>query len=163
MCPWVEMFKDRVELPNKKQIDYYKVETPISAMIVPVTGDNQLVLTKQYRYPTDEFSIEFPAGRTDDKSSIATARAELEEEVGYKAKNIQKIGEFVPWNGIGTEVCHVYLATELSKTKQKLDEAEFIEIFQSSIADFAKMINKGQIRCGMTLAAWTLAQRYLYK
>ena len=160
-CRWFEVSKNKVELPDKKIIDYFKIETPPSVMIVPVTDDNKIVMVRQYRYPVDDFFYELPCGRSDGKSMLFTAIAELEEEAGYRAEKFKELGYFVPWNGVGTEKCYVYLATGLKKTKQKLDEAEFIEVELISIKNVYKMVENNEIRDGMAIAALGLARRYL--
>jgi ADP-ribose pyrophosphatase len=160
-CRWFIIDKNKVKLPNKKTIDYFRVITPPSVIIVAITQAHKIIFIKQYRYPINEFSIELPAGRTDGKSPLSAAKAELEEEAGYNAKKIKKIGEFVPWNGVGTEVCHVFLTNKLSKTSQKLDEAEFMEVLEVPVKKVWEMIDKNKIRDGMTLAALSLARRYL--
>jgi 8-oxo-dGTP pyrophosphatase MutT (NUDIX family) len=160
-CRWFIVDKNKVKLPSKKAIDYFRVVTPPSVMIVAKTSSCKIIFTRQYRYPIDDFFIELPAGRTEGRSSLSAAKAELEEEAGYKAKNFKKIGEFVPWNGVGTEICYVFLATGLLKTSQKLDEAEFMEVLEIPIKKVWKMVDENKIKDGMTLAALDLARKYL--
>lgn len=160
-CRWFIIDKNKVKLPSQKIIDYYRVITPPSVMIVAKTESGKIIFTRQYRYPINEFSLELPAGRTDGQSPLTAAKSELEEEAGYKGRKFKKIGVFVPWNGVGTEICHVFLATKLFKTSQKLDEAEFMEVLEIPTKQVWQMISKNKIKDGMTLAALSLARAYL--
>ncbi len=59
--------------------------------IVPVTVDDQLLFTEQFRSPVGKPVIEFPAGLAGDirgaeqESLMGAARRELLEETGYEA------------------------------------------------------------------------------
>lgn len=158
---WYQLIHNKVELPTKKIIDYYVVSTNGSAMIVPVTEKGNIIFVRQYRYPIDEITIELPCGGVEQNSHLEAATYELEEEIGYKSNNLKKIGEFQPFNGVSSETCHVYLAKNLIQTKQKLEETEFIEVLERPIEEAYKMVENNEIKDGMTLAALSLARKYL--
>jgi len=160
---WFDIFHDKIILPDKKKGDYYYIYTLGSVMIIPITQDNKIILTKQYRYLTGKNSIEIPGGGMKTRNSKNEAKKELEEETGYKAKNWKKVGEFYPFNGIASEKCHAYIAKDLIKTKQNLDDTEFIEVLKKPIKQVYEMIEKNEIKDGMTLAALNMARKYLIK
>lgn len=162
-CKWYDVIKNDVELPTKEKINYFVVKTTPSVFIVPVTRDSKFIFTRQYRYPVDEFSIEFPAGNTDGQNSLRAAKRELEEEAGYKASKMKKIGRFIPYNGVGSEVCYVYLAKDLVKVKPKPERTEFFEILRIPVKKAYKMAEKNEIKDGMTLSSMFLAKNYLLK
>ena len=59
-------------------------------IIAVIKQSDELVLVKQFRPPTNQFVIEFPAGLIDDGESPAiTAERELYEETGYHGKIIE--------------------------------------------------------------------------
>src|SRR4030065_178781 len=67
---------------------------PGGAVIVPVKEDGKIVMITQFRYPFNKFMLEFPAGKLDkDEDPLKCAVRELEEETGYKSKNVFKLGE----------------------------------------------------------------------
>ena len=162
--PWTTFKHNEFEMPNGKQGHYYFVSTRGSSMVVPVLPDGRILLTKQYRYLVDRESVEFPAGGVKEgQDHEQTAHHELEEESGYRAGSLQGIGEYIPMHGVTDEICKVYIARDLTKTKQNLDETEDIGVFVLRPEEIDVMIRSNGIQCGMTLAAWVLAKPYVMK
>ena len=153
---------DRFEIPGKMRGEYYFVTTNGSSMVIPVTEDGKVGLVKQYRYLCDRDCIEFPCGSVKPNSDhLETAHAELAEEAGVQAGNMQLIGEYNPYNGVTTEMCNVYLATKLIQTESRPDATEEFERLWLLPAELDALIRAGEIWDGMTLAAWALAQPHL--
>ncbi|MBU1179753.1 NUDIX hydrolase, partial [Patescibacteria group bacterium] len=121
--PWTTFKENDFEMPNGKRGKYYFVSTGGSSMVIPVTNDNKIILTKQYRYLVDMESVEFPAGGVKEgQTHEDAARAELEEETGYKAGKLEYVGEFVPMNGVTDEISKVYIARNLIKGEVNREE-----------------------------------------
>ncbi|PIY97307.1 MAG: NUDIX hydrolase [Candidatus Kerfeldbacteria bacterium CG_4_10_14_0_8_um_filter_42_10] len=160
--PWVEYKHDRFYLPSQKVGDYYYTSSKGSVLIIPVLESKKVVLVKQYRYLAKKPSIEFPMGGIKrGQTPLSAAKAELEEEAGYRAKKFKKLGWFNPFNGCTNEVCHVFLAKGLLKTKQRLDETEQIEAVEYPITEVAKLIKSNKIWDGQSIAAWVFAQKHI--
>ena len=67
---------------------------PGGAVIVPVQEDGKLIMISQFRYPFEKFLIEFPAGKLDiNEDPEVCALRELQEETGYSAGTIEKLGD----------------------------------------------------------------------
>lgn len=132
-------------------------------MIVPIKG-NKIIFEKHYRYTINKWTIELPSGgaRKGEKF-VEAAKKELEEELGYKTSSIREIGKFYPYGGIGTEVCHVFLAENLKFTGCKLEETEQIKPLEMKMKDAYIMADEGKIIDGMTLAALLIAKKFLKK
>ena len=63
---WCQVRQDAVKLSSGQVIDDYFVNIrPEIVLVVPVTGDNQLVFVRQYRHGVKEILLEFPAGAVD--------------------------------------------------------------------------------------------------
>lgn len=160
--PWTTFKHNEFEMSNGKNGHYYFVSTRGSSMVIPVLPDGRVLLTRQYRYLVDRESIEFPAGGVKEgQDHEQAARSELEEESGYRAGSLQRVGEYIPMNGVTDEICKVYIARDLTKTKQNLDETEDIRIFAHTPEEIDAMIRSNEIQDGMTLAAWALAKPHL--
>lgn len=94
--PYFDVIENTVKDFTDKVRKYYTLESPISShvMVVPVRTDKdgvlRYVMVEQYRYPTKNFLLEFPAGKLDaGETAIEGAKRELYEETGYKVKNIK--------------------------------------------------------------------------
>ena len=92
-----------------------------------VFDDGTLALVRQYRYAAEKFLLEIPAGTLNKDEDPQLARsAELEEEIGVRAGKVEKLTEFYVSPGFLTEKMHLFLATDLTQTKQNLDVDEIL-------------------------------------
>lgn len=129
-----------------------------SAVIVPVFEDETIALVKQYRHAAGKYLLEIPAGSIEkDENPETGARRELEEEIGVTAENIEKLTEFYVSPGFLTEKMHVFLATDLTETKQNLEKDELIEIEKLTFEQAFRKIANGEIEDAKTIVGLILA------
>ena len=158
--PWWTYKLDRFQIPDGVAGEYHYVYTRGSSMIVPATTDGRIVLVNQYRYLCDRESLEFPCGSVKEGHSfLETARHELKEETGFEAGRLEDLGHFNPYNGVTSEICHVFLATETVPGAPKPDATEEFELVYCTPAEIDDKIASNEIWDGMTMAAWMLAHR----
>ena len=142
--PWWTYKRDTFELPSGKPGEYHYVHTNGSSMVIPILGDGNLVLVNQHRYLMGKESLEFPCGSVKEGSNHdETARHELNEETGYMAKALFKVGEFNPYNGVTNEMCHVYIARDLNYIGGTPDETEEFEVVVMSPAQIERSALEG--------------------
>ncbi len=131
-------------------------------MVVPILNDGRIVFVNQYRYLNDRESLELPCGGVKDGHTYEeTAKHELEEEVGFIARDWYKVGEFNPYNGITDELCRVFIAKNLSEVPPTPDETEEFEIITLMPDEVDARITTGTIWDGMTIAAWNIAKSHI--
>ena len=86
---------DEVEEPGGVHARREVVRHSGSVAVLAIQDDGKIVLVRQYRYPVDDFVWELPAGRLDaGESPEQAAQRELQEEIGFKASQIQKMAFF---------------------------------------------------------------------
>lgn len=156
---WMEITEDKIKSSSGNLVNYGIVHKKPFALIIPWDGKH-ITLVGQYRYPVDYFSWEFPMGHSKEHDSIIeTAKKELEEETGLRSKKIKKVATFFISTGHHTQICNVFLAIDLIKGQQKLDDSEEdMKVKKVTIREFEKMIKNGKIKDGPTLAAFGLAK-----
>jgi ADP-ribose pyrophosphatase len=158
---WYRLVHEKFRFEDGKSGDYYIVATDGSSIVVPVHG-KKIVLVRQYRYPIQRWNLELPAGGVKSGSNyLRTAKEELAEETGYRAKNLRCIGKFAPFMGVSNEICRVYLATGLTYIGNNLEKTEKIKILEYSWKDVLNLIDENKIIDGMTLAALSLASKHV--
>ncbi len=140
---------------------YTYIAIPPSVMVIAVTAEREIVLVEQYRYASDRVSFELPGGGSRGLTVAEAAKKELEEETGYRAGQVEKVGEFVTYCGLSDEICHVFLATELEAGAQDLEKTEQINVHQVTYAELQEMIRSGRFCDGMGLAALSLGEEQL--
>lgn len=154
---WFKIEKAKVTKPNGKEGEYYTVISPPVAFIIPQDSDGSIYMVGQCRYPIDEYSLEIPAGRTEDEEPLEAAKRELKEETGFKAGSWKKLGEFYSANGILREKAHVFLACELSQTGENEQAEEGIDqVIKLPMDKVMEMIRNGKITDGQTIASLML-------
>jgi len=123
------------------------------AVVIPIKDNGKIILVKQFRYPIQKTLIEFPAGKLDkNEDPLVCAVRELEEETGYTAKQIKKLGEIFTAPGYCTEILHIYSASGLITGKHSREEGEAgMEILELTLAEIEAMILSGEINDGKTI------------
>lgn len=125
--------------------------------------DGMLVLVRNRRVAVARWLVEFCAGKLErGEHPDAAAARELEEETGYRAERIEKLGAFFTSPGFADEIMHVYLATGLSPVPQRLEPGEELEVIEMDPETLARQIASGAVTDGKTLGAyllWTLRVR----
>src|SRR3954462_2818725 len=117
------------------------VHHPGSAVIMPAFDDGTIALVKQYRHSPMKYLLELPAGTLNDRElpEVGAAR-ELEEELGFRAGNLETLPEFFVSPGFCEEKMWLYLATDLTATAQRLEDDELLQIVRVSIDTALQMI-----------------------
>ena len=137
------------------QTVYDVIEHPGSAIIIPVTGQGNIIAIKQFRYAVNRELIELPAGTLDaGEEPLTCAQREIMEETGYAAGKFTYLGEILPGPGLINEVQHVFLAEELYPQKLAGDDDEIIENLELSREDFIDKIKNGEIVDAKSIAAF---------
>jgi ADP-ribose pyrophosphatase len=117
-----------------------------SAVVMPVDDKNRVLLVKQYRLPAKQYLWELCAGRIDPGETVLqTAKRELREETGLRAKKMTKLGDFWVSPGFLGEKMTIYLATGLTVGEQTPMEDERIELRWFTIAEMDKLIASGKL------------------
>lgn len=155
----LNVFADKVELPNGKVASREYIKHPGAVAVVPITQEGNIVLVRQYRYPIGNVLLEVPAGKLDKGEDPDTcAFRELEEETGYVAKSIKRIASIYTTPGFTDEVIHLYIAENLTLSNPHPDEDEFLDVEIYSKEEIKTMIADGRINDAKSMLALLLAK-----
>jgi len=135
---------------------------PGGAVVVPLTKDYKILFVEQFRYPLQKYLLELPAGKLDkDEDPAECAARELEEETGYKASKITKLGAVASTPGFCTEILHIYLAEGLYEGVQNLEEGEKgLKVKSYSFKEVEKKIAEGEIYDAKTICGIYFAKLF---
>lgn len=161
----VDVYKDILELPNGKEVEWDFVKHKGASAVIAVDDDGKIIMVHQYRNSVDRMSLEIPAGGINEGEDPKTAAIrELEEETGYRAGKVEHLVDAVTAIGFSNEIIYIYLATELTKTQQNLDEDEFVEIKKYSVEEIVQMILDGALKDAKTITGvLTYRAKFLQK
>lgn len=151
----LQVYRDEVELPDGNQSVREWIDHPGAAAIVPLFEDGRTLLVRQFRYPPHRTFLEVPAGKIDveGESPEAVAVRELEEETGWRARRFTHVGSSYPCIGYSNEVIHFYLAHDLERGRQALEDGEFVEVETMPFDEAVAMARRGEILDMKTVTA----------
>ena len=159
--PIFKIKKYKVTLPDGKIAYRDELEHNGGACVLAYF-EGFVYLVKQFRLAKRGETIEVPAGKLEKgEDPLVCAYREIEEETGLIAKDLKKILVVTPSPGYTNEDIHVYFATDLIKSKQKLDEDEFINVLKLTPKECFDLIDEGKITDSKTLAALLWLKGYL--
>ncbi len=112
--PWLEVFREQIELPNGTQVDdFYTIAMQDFAVVVALTADNEVVVERLYRHGSGGVTCSLPAGFLHPgHSALESAVLELREETGYEAADWTLIGRFITDGNRGCGWCNCFLARD---------------------------------------------------
>lgn len=127
---------------------------PGSVVLLPRLDDGRIVMIRNHRFAVERTLLELPAGtREGDEAPHLCAARELEEETGYRAAVLREVIGFFPAPGSSTERMQLFVADELTKTAQHLDQTEQIEVVPLPLDEALAKIRDNQIEDAKSIAS----------
>lgn len=158
----LKVYSDRVRLPDGHESVREIIRHPGAVVVIAVLDNGKLLFERQYRYPLRRVFHEMPAGKIDPgEHTLDTARRELREETGYKAKLWRQLGTIHPAIGYADERIEIYWAQGLTFVGADPDHGEILEVIELSLADALLAVRDGEITDGKTISALLWAEKTL--
>ncbi len=151
----IDYYQDIVKVPNGNIVTWDFIGHKGAAAVVPVTEEGKILMVRQYRNALDRETLEIPAGGLNgaDEPTREAAARELEEETGFSSKQLELLISIRTTVAFCDEKIDIYVARELEKSHQKLDEDEFINVEAYSVEELCEMIYAGKIEDSKTISA----------
>ncbi|MBX7144480.1 MAG: NUDIX hydrolase [Oligoflexia bacterium] len=139
-------------------IDFVRIDGLDWANVIALTPDDKVVLIKQYRHGSDEFTLELPGGCVEvGENPSASVMRELEEETGYTASKLEPLGVIRPNPALLSNRCHLFIARDAKlRSSQKLDAGEDIEVLLKPLSEALDLVRSGSITHALMVAAFGL-------
>ena len=151
----IKVTLDQARLPDGTLAAREVVYHPGGVAVLALDSDNTVYLVKQFRYPLQELLLELPAGKLDhgsDEDALLGAQRELSEETGLEAAKWTYLGYTLASPGFCTEALHMYLAQDLTRKGQHLDEDEFLDVVTMPFDQLVRQVMDGTITDGKTVS-----------
>ena len=154
-----EIDRDRVRMPNGREVTVDVIRHPPSAVIVPVPEPGQVILIKQYRYAVNQWLWELPAGSVDEgETPEQAARRECHEEIGQLPDTVVRLAAMFPTPGYCDEEMVFFRVSGLETPTEQahVDEDEDIEAKTFELREAREMVRRGEIIDMKTVVGLTL-------
>ncbi|MDE1870787.1 MAG: NUDIX hydrolase [Candidatus Micrarchaeota archaeon] len=154
--PFVNVYIDKVRLPNGKVIDDYSViEKPSYVILVATDHSGKVVTIKEYKHGAKEIQLTLPAGlKENNESPIQAAKRELRQETGYVGGKFKYVGKINEYASKDTHNVYIVKVTGLKlRGKQDLKIGEEIEVKPLTVPELKMQIRKKMWKNGSALAA----------
>lgn len=133
---------------------------PGAVVMVPMLDRSRIVFVRQYRRAIRRYLLELPAGTlASGERPSACAQRELEEEVGFRAKRLTKLGQFYAAPGFASERMTVFLAEGLTTVKARPEADELLTPVILSLSTALAKIRSGAICDAKTIIGLWWAQQ----
>ena len=150
----VDIRVDTVEKASGTKTTREVVEHSDCIAVVPLDEQGNIILVRQFRHAVDRFLLEIPAGGIDPgEEPVDSVRRELQEEIGYFPRKIDKLGGFYATPGYGTEYLHCFVATDLVPARLVAEDTDEIELVPVSPDEVPQLIASGEICDAKSIAA----------
>ncbi len=140
----IDLNKDTMKLPNGETEYFDFIYHKGAAAVVPVKEDGKILMVRQFRNAIDDFTLEIPAGGKNgaDEPTLDCAYRELELLLSLYTTV-----------AFCNEKIDIYVAKNLTKTAQHLDDDEYIDVEEYTVDELMEMIYTGKIVDAKTIAA----------
>jgi len=153
----VNMRVDTVENAGGAETTREVVEHSDCVAVVVIDEQDNVLLARQFRHAVGKFLLEIPAGGIDSgEEPVDTVCRELQEEIGYFPRRIERLGGFYTTPGYGTEYLHCFLATDLVSSRLVAEDTESIELLRVPSEQIPLLIMSGEICDAKSIAALLL-------
>ena len=161
--PIFDLHRRRAAHPHRGERDFYVLDAPHWVNIIPLTGEGEVVMVKQFRHGIRGFTLEIPGGMVDpeDESPRHAARREMVEETGYDSRRIAFIGRVHPNPAIEANYCYTVLARGVRQVgKPHHDGAEETDVVMVPLGEIPRLIASEKITHALVIAAFSFFHLY---
>ena len=164
----VRLSVDTVRFPDGSEGRLEMIRHVGASAVLPFLGglydpDPDVLLVRQYRYASDGYLYEIPAGLPagPEESWEECARRELEEETGMRAATLTPLTRIYTTPGFTDEVIRPFVATDLEPGELSRDPDEFMEVVRVAFSEVLEMVEDGRIVDAKSIATILYADRFV--
>lgn len=149
----IDFYSDTILINSDKHAMFDFIEHHGASAMLPVDKDGNIIMVHQYRNAIDSYTIELPAGGLNPgEDNLTCAIRECEEETGYIPNNVLHLIDVHTTVAFSNELIKIYYSKDLTPSKQRLDEDEYVDVKAYSLDDLVSMIYSGKITDAKTVA-----------
>ena len=133
-----------------------------SVLVVPLLDPATLLLIREYGAGSERYELGLPKGMVETgEDPLVAANRELQEEVGYAARDLRLLGRVSVVPGYIGHRSQIVLARELYPSRLAGDEPEPLEVVHWPLAAIDDLLARDDFDEARALAALYLTERFL--
>jgi len=145
-----------LQFSNGEQRQYQRlVGSEQGAVLIVPQIDDRVLLIREYAAGMDRYELGFPKGGIEPgEDALQAANREIQEEIGYTARQLQLLRSMTVAPGYLYHQTHVILARDLYPQQLPGDEPEPIEVVPWEISRFDELLARDDFTEARSIAAF---------
>ena len=140
------------------QAPYYMLRMLDYVTVFATTVENRILLVRQYRPVTENYTLELPSGHVDmGESPDKAAKRELLEETGYQAHEMKLLGTLIPDTGRLGNKLWCFSASGVTLASFPVVKEQGIELVTCSAGELMDYVSEAKFNHALHLAVVLLA------
>ncbi|MEM7639495.1 MAG: NUDIX hydrolase [Pseudomonadota bacterium] len=139
---WLTVRSYELERPDGTIVEpFHVIEAREWVCICALTDDGNVVTIREFRAGADQVTLGLVGGgcETEDSDTVVAAHRELEEETGYRVRELVEIGRaYANWANQNNQITYFLGIGATASGQQKLDANEEIEPLLMPYEEFLK-------------------------
>ncbi len=158
----VERLQLRFENGNEVEFERLRGSGRGAIMVIPMLDADTVLLIREYAAGLDRYELAFPKGLMDPgETPQQAANRELQEEVGYAARDVLLLKTLSVAPGYANFETHVLLARDLYPQRLDGDEPEPLEVLPWSLNKLPELLKRDDFVEARSIAALYLLQQVI--
>jgi len=119
---------------------------PGGVSVAALTGQNELLMVRQFRYAPQEVLLELPAGKLErGEDPFEAMKREQREETGTVSSRYISLGVVYPTPAYDTEKIYLWACRVSGWGEQHLDDGELLEVERVPLFEAEQMVLRNEI------------------
>jgi ADP-ribose diphosphatase len=133
-----------------------------SVLVVPMQDTQTVLLIREYAAGTESYELGLPKGIVESgEDPLDAAGREIREEIGFGARDLQRVQTVSLAPGYIQHRTHIVLARDLYPERAQGDEPEPIEVVPWRLNDLESLLKREDFSEARSIAALFLVRGYL--
>lgn len=159
---WLRVYEDEVIRPDGKPGVYSFVHKLHGVSVLPIDNKGYVYLVEEFRYVLGRKSLETVSGAIDKgEKPLQTAKRELEEEIGLKAKRWISLGVTDPFTSDIRSPAYLFVCKGLAQGRMFREGTETMEVIKVKLEKAFRMVLQSKITHAQSCVLILKAYEYL--
>lgn len=155
---WPPISEDEVELPSRARKRWIRIHFGVSAAVLAVTPEKQILFTREYRHGLGHVALSLPGGQArDGETAESCARRELLEETGYESSRLLEMYAGNNLTAYLEGTLHLFFTKHVRPTDRRPDSDEVQSVERMTVTQALANARSGAFESSVVTLAILMA------